>query len=587
MLASPALDRWLQAAEVRTGAMVVLIPADPEDLAVEGGEPAGELHTTLLYLGKAADIPAEARADIVERLTELAALAPDHVHGDAFAVSMFNPTGEEPCVVLGLSGGDLAELHAVVVDVVYAAVDEAFEIPDQHEPWIPHITLAYTDDPTRLGELVDRTGEVMFDRIRVAFAGENIDIPLGAVTESMSPALARWLEHGTHNQKSHGRRYKIAGDKTSGILPSIADLRKLAEDKGVTVPKRARKADIAKMLDDAGPRETAPKKPGRKQTWSDEALAAKAAQDARVRAATKDRIDADIDETIRLQRLYRPDAASGPTEPESAKDALKRFRSGARRGDVSDMTDDDLRKAFTAAKYPSDDRDLIRAELKLRGEGIGGYREPDDLFPGRPRQGEKLDAKLDAAFGPAKLTDEQIQRQKVDAAKTDIRAAIPRLEREPGAWVGLARLRDELGERHNRHDVDQALTELSVDPDVAIVPEDNQKVLRQVDRDAEVVIGNQRQHVIAITPPLDEGSHDRVRTGGVRSASDEDLEHARRDTRTRFELYDEIRAEQKRRAGSSTADAVRQATQLSDTTGRPSGLARATGRAELRRQRKP
>ena len=41
------------------------------------------------------------------------------------------------------------------------------------------MTLMYTDDPTWVGDLVDRAGPVVFDRLRVAFGGVNIDIPLG------------------------------------------------------------------------------------------------------------------------------------------------------------------------------------------------------------------------------------------------------------------------------------------------------------------------------------------------------------------------------------------------------------------------
>ncbi len=64
-------------------------------------------------------------------------------------------------------------MHGQVADVVEAA-------EDQHRPWIPHITLAYTDDPSMAADLTDMTGQpVMFDRLRVAFAGEVTDFFLG------------------------------------------------------------------------------------------------------------------------------------------------------------------------------------------------------------------------------------------------------------------------------------------------------------------------------------------------------------------------------------------------------------------------
>lgn len=199
-----------------------------------------------------------------------------------------------------------------------------------------------------------------------------------------SPALTRWLEHfpGLHDQKSHGRRFRIPGDKRSGVLPSVADLRGLAEKKGLTVPKRARKADIAKMLDDAGPR-----------------------------------------------------------------------------------------------------------------------RSNDDLFPGRPRQSEKLDAKLDAAFGPAErsstaaavrqatelsdTTGRPSPSARVEAAKADIRSVVTSTV-DSGSWLGLADLREQLGTRYSKADVDAALLSLWDDPDVSLTSVANTQALRQRDHDARL-----------------------------------------------------------------------------------------------------
>jgi len=171
----------------QTGAMVALVPSaeDAARLAVPGGEPADQLHATLVYLGEAAAIPADVRAGLVERLRGLIedAVRPDlavPVVADGFAVSMFNPAGPAPCVVLGLSGADLDAVHRLVE----AATAEVFAAPEQHRPWIGHVTLEYTGDAARVEDLVDRAGPVTFDRLRLAFAGENVDLPL-------APARAR------------------------------------------------------------------------------------------------------------------------------------------------------------------------------------------------------------------------------------------------------------------------------------------------------------------------------------------------------------------------------------------------------------
>lgn len=182
------------AAEVHTGAMVALRPSveDAKRLAVDGGEPADQLHATLAYLGAAADIPPEVQQAIVSRLRSLVedAIRPDYdlpMVADGFAVSMFNPPGSQQqdgkdrdsCVVLGLSGGDLDPVHGLIIEVLREVFDEAgIQMPEQHTPWVAHTTLEYTDDPRRVEELMDRAGPVTFDAIRVAFGGENTDIPL-------------------------------------------------------------------------------------------------------------------------------------------------------------------------------------------------------------------------------------------------------------------------------------------------------------------------------------------------------------------------------------------------------------------------
>lgn len=194
------------AAEVHTGAMVALVPSeeDAQRLAVEGGEPADQLHVTLAYLGSAAEIQAEVQQAIIRRLRALVedAIRPDYelpLVVDGFAVSMFNPPGSEhpdgkdrdPCVVLGLSGSDLESVRDMTVDTVREVFTEAgLEMPEQYTPWAAHVTLQYTEDPGRVEELMDRAGPVTFDAIRVAFGGENTDIPLMPV----SPAGAATIE---------------------------------------------------------------------------------------------------------------------------------------------------------------------------------------------------------------------------------------------------------------------------------------------------------------------------------------------------------------------------------------------------------
>ncbi|MEW9530202.1 hypothetical protein [Microbispora sp. NPDC049125] len=78
-----------------------------------------------------------------------------------------------------------------------------------------------------------------------------------------------------------------------------------------------------------------------------------------------------------------------------------------------------------------------------------------------------------------------------------IRTAYEKLAAEPGAWVSLTRLRPLLGDAP-RTEVDDTLRRMIGMPGVHIVPESNQKMLTDDDRNAAVTIGDQAKHLILI-----------------------------------------------------------------------------------------
>ncbi|MFB6392623.1 2'-5' RNA ligase family protein [Polymorphospora lycopeni] len=167
----------IMAAEVHTGAMVALIPteADAERLAVDGGEPAEQLHVTLAYLGDAVNLAPADRQDIIDTVSTAVNGMPV-VEAEVFALSAFNPgdvSERKTCIVAGLSGDLLDAVHTLIGDSL-----QHLALPSQHAPWHAHMTLQYTDDLSRLAALVDRVGPVRFDRLRIALAGQHIDIPL-------------------------------------------------------------------------------------------------------------------------------------------------------------------------------------------------------------------------------------------------------------------------------------------------------------------------------------------------------------------------------------------------------------------------
>lgn len=180
-----SVPQWAfcRAAEVHSGAMVALrpSPADAERLAVEGGEPGDQLHATLAYLGKAADIPPEVQQAIIAAVSAAVAGLPA-LTVDGFAPSVFQPDTEDSCITLVMSGPGLHEIHERVDEVLtnLSGGPGGYVLPEQYDQWIPHVSLIYTSDVAQIGQAVDRVGSITFDAVRIAFGGEITDIPLGA-----------------------------------------------------------------------------------------------------------------------------------------------------------------------------------------------------------------------------------------------------------------------------------------------------------------------------------------------------------------------------------------------------------------------
>lgn len=79
-----------------------------------------------------------------------------------------------------------------------------------------------------------------------------------------------------------------------------------------------------------------------------------------------------------------------------------------------------------------------------------------------------------------------------------IYSAYRNLAEKPGAWVGLAGLRDALGGA-SRAEVDAALRRMIRTPGVHLIPVGNLKSLGQADHDAAIVIGGEKNHALSVT----------------------------------------------------------------------------------------
>lgn len=167
-----------------TGAMVALIPTaeDAARLAIDGGEPADELHVTLMYLGEAAKLGAQGQQDVINAVSSAINGMPT-VDAEVFSAAIYKPDGSDPCLVYQLTGDMLDAVHSMVSGALVGV-----PIPDQLNPWFAHATALYGDDLGRLADLIANLGPVTFDRVRLAFAGEVIDIPLIDDPADVDPA---------------------------------------------------------------------------------------------------------------------------------------------------------------------------------------------------------------------------------------------------------------------------------------------------------------------------------------------------------------------------------------------------------------
>jgi 2'-5' RNA ligase len=169
-----------------TGAMIALVPTeeDLDRLVIDGGEPRDELHLTLYYLGDAANIDDETRHALVTAVRGLLLERDEQpIHARAFGAAHWNPTSDNPAWVLNVGDASEGESLGYVRSCVTEALHDGgvdLVMPTQHTPWQPHICLIYSPDSDWMFDLESRLGDVTFDRVRLVFAGEVTDVPLGS-----------------------------------------------------------------------------------------------------------------------------------------------------------------------------------------------------------------------------------------------------------------------------------------------------------------------------------------------------------------------------------------------------------------------
>lgn len=163
-----ALRTSLLRKEEHTGAMVALmLDADTASkLAVDGGEPAEDLHVTLAYLGEASELgDTERLVDVVRGWAAATAALTGEVSGiGAFAA-------EQTVTYASVDIPDLAAARQLLVELLE---DAGYPASADHG-FTPHITLAYEG-----AELDFENVPLSFGEVTLALAGERQAFALGA-----------------------------------------------------------------------------------------------------------------------------------------------------------------------------------------------------------------------------------------------------------------------------------------------------------------------------------------------------------------------------------------------------------------------
>jgi 2'-5' RNA ligase len=192
-----------------TGMMVAFMvkPEIAEQLALPDGEPAGDLHITLAFLGDMNDEPHDdqLRPDtsphgIKDILTSFASTA-QPLSGKISGVGTFVNTGDSTPIYASVNVPGLTEWRNKLVETIGAWN----YFVSQTYAYTPHITLAYTSDDMA-SQIVDEARKVIteagtipliFDEICLAIGDDRCFFPLGQATNEYNASSDRTVHSGS------------------------------------------------------------------------------------------------------------------------------------------------------------------------------------------------------------------------------------------------------------------------------------------------------------------------------------------------------------------------------------------------------
>jgi hypothetical protein len=119
-MAVPSRAQFASAAG--SGAMVALIPATPDDLTVDGGDPADELHITMLYLGDADEFSPRQQQVVHETATLIAGMVGRTIPMKVGGIAEFGPDSDGDIAVVAVLESPIVGPMKDVLEEALAAV---------------------------------------------------------------------------------------------------------------------------------------------------------------------------------------------------------------------------------------------------------------------------------------------------------------------------------------------------------------------------------------------------------------------------------------------------------------------------------
>jgi 2'-5' RNA ligase/phage portal protein BeeE len=217
-------DYQANAVSNNTGAMVALmIPQDiAKQLALPGGEPSGDLHITLAYLGDKNDAPQNFLTpfDKPNRLKQaIASVASENIplSGTVAGIGRFNPE-EDGGLTPVYASVDIPGLSEFRTRLVAAIEREHYFVAKNHG-FTPHITLAYIDADAPMPIESVPALSLDFDTVTLVICDERMTFPLGDEqypTDQPQPSSTQSVLLNRFDYREPGKRwtpnYYLRGD---------------------------------------------------------------------------------------------------------------------------------------------------------------------------------------------------------------------------------------------------------------------------------------------------------------------------------------------------------------------------------------